>query len=128
MFKSLEDSLYYYHEEDELEIAKRRFEFNRENRVEQNKLVVHWPYWGEVQNYLISALDQDRISRKTSELKRILKRKFNGHHFRHKGNNVIGGFVGSTIGDKAEKISDKQWLKIIEKKDYQKEKWRLKDG
>lgn len=128
VFESLEDSLYSYHEEEELEIAKRRFEFNRENRIEQNKLIVHWPYWGEVQNYLIPALDQDRISRKTSELERILKRKFNGQHFRLKRNNVTGGTVGSTIGSKAEKISDKQWLKIIEKKDYQKEKWPLKDG
>lgn len=128
VFKSLEDSLYYYREEDELKIAKRRFEFNREKRIEQNKLIVHWPYWGEVQNYLIPALDQDRISRKTSELIRTLKRRFNGQHFRHKRNNVIGGVVGSTIGDKAEKISDKQWLKIIKRKDYQKEKWPLKDG
>ncbi|WP_121615792.1 hypothetical protein [Virgibacillus halodenitrificans] len=128
VFKSLEDSLYYYHEEEELEIAKRRFEFNRENRIEQNKLTVHWIYWGEVQNYLIPALDQDRISRKTTELKRILKRKFNGEHFKHKRNNVTGGFVGSTIGSKAEKVNDKQWLRIIEKKDYSKEKWSLKDG
>lgn len=90
MFESLEHSLYYYHEEDELEIAKRRFEFNRENRIEHNKLTVHWIYWGEVQNYLIPALDQDRISRKSFELERILKRKFNGQHFRHKRNNVIG--------------------------------------
>ncbi|MED0773813.1 hypothetical protein [Bacillus siamensis] len=128
VFESLEHRLYYYHEEDELEIAKRRFEFNRENRIKHNKLTVHWIYWGEVQNYLIPALDQDRISRKSFELERILKRKFNGQHFRHKRNNVIGGFVSSTIGTKAEKISDKQWLKIIEKKDYQKDKWSLKDG
>lgn len=128
VFKSLENILYYYHEEDELEIAKRRFEFNRENRIEQNKLIVHWSYWGEVQYYLMPSLDQNRISRKTCELKGILKRRFNGQHFRYKRNNITGGFVGSTIGKKADRISDKEWLKIIEKKNFNKEKWPLKDG
>ncbi|PFB62842.1 hypothetical protein [Bacillus cereus] len=128
VFESLEHSLYHYHEENEIERAKRRFEVNRKNRIEQNKLIVYLPYWGMVQHYLIPALDRDRISRKTCELERILNRKFSGQQFIHKRNNVTGGFVGSTIGSKAEKISDKQWLKIIEKKDYLKEKWPLKDG
>lgn len=128
VFKNLEDNLYYYHEEDELKIAKQRFSFNRENRIEQSKLRVYWPYWGIIQNYLIPALDQGRISRKTSELKRTLNRKFNGQHFRHHRNNVTGGFVGSTIGYKAEKLSDKNWLEIIKNKDYEKERWSLKDG
>lgn len=128
VFKSLEDSLYYYHEEDELEMAKQRFEFNREKRKEQNKLIVHWPYWGDVQNYLIPALAQYRISRKTTELKRILERRFKDHANRYRRSIVRGGSVGSTIGSKAEKISDQQWLKIVEKKDYQKEKWPLTDG
>lgn len=128
LFKDLEDALYYYHEEDELEIAKRRFEYNKENRQNQNKWQYYFPYWGEVQYYLLPALDQHRISNKTYELKRILKRKFNGQNLLHKRNTSIGGFVGSTIGSKAEKISDKQWLKIIEKKDFQTEKWPKKNG
>jgi hypothetical protein len=128
IFRRLENVLYYYHEENELEIAKGRFEFNRENRGKQDKLFVYWPFWGEVQNYLIPALDQNRISRNTYELKRILERKFKGQDTRHKRSKVRSGWVGSTIGIKAEKISDKQWLRIIEKKTYKEEKWPLADG
>ncbi|MFC3040410.1 hypothetical protein ACFOGI_09080 [Virgibacillus xinjiangensis] len=128
VFKRLENNLYYYHEEDELEIAKHRFEFNRENRNEQNKLIVHWPFWGEVQNYLIPALDHNRISKITYELKRVLERRFKDQSNRHRRNKVKSGWVGSTIGSNAEKITDKEWLRIIETKGYKKAKWSLSEG
>jgi hypothetical protein len=129
VFRKLENALYYYHEENELEIAKNRFEFNRENREEQNRMIVYWPYWGEVQNYLLPALDQDRLSRNTYELKRILKRRLKDNVTRHKKNRVVGGWVGSTIGIKAEKISDEQWLKIVNsRKNFKKEKWPISEG
>jgi hypothetical protein len=129
VFKMLEIFLYYYHDEEELDRAKNRFKFNRENRKEQKKIMVYWSYWGEVQHKLLPALDKNRISKNTFELMRVLDRKFEGQEdIRYKRNKVRGGFVGSTIGSNAEKISDEQWIKIITKKDYKKEKWPLGEG
>lgn len=131
VFRKLENAIYYFHEEDELWMAKRRFEFNNENRKEGSKILVYWPYWGEVQHYLITALDSQRVSQKTKELAIILERRFDEWDMSHKRSKVTGGFVGSTIGTIANKISDKQWLRIIgNKKTYKhwNEKWPRGEG
>ncbi|MFD1068276.1 hypothetical protein [Oceanobacillus locisalsi] len=128
VFNRLENVLYYYREENELVRARRRFEFNKENRKKKSKQLVYYRYWGEVQTYLISALDQNRISRNTFQLKKILERRSNGQVNIHKKNRVSTGWVSSTIGNKAEKIKDKEWLRIITQKKYQNEKWNLSEG
>lgn len=129
LFGRLERVLYYYHEENELKWAKSRFKTNRENRDKEILQVAYWHYWGEVQDYLLPALDQNRISKYTYELKRILERRFMNQVIRrHTRNKIYGGSVSSTIQEKAEKVSDRQWLRIIKKSDYQKDRWSLSDG
>lgn len=130
VFRKLENVIYYFHEEKELDLAKYRFNFNKEKRKSGSRLIVYWPYLGEVQYYLIKALDDKRISQKTLELEKILNRKFKDISVSsHTRNKVTTGFVGSTIGSKADRISDKQWLRIIEnRKEYRHDKWPSKDG
>ena len=119
LYWRLENEIYYFHEEDELRYAKYRFDYNMENRKSGNVLIVCWPYWGKVQHYLMPALDCNRISKKASELIVVLQRRFNNLDTTHKRSIVTGGWVGSTIGSIADKISDKQWLRIMgNKKTY----------
>lgn len=130
-FCKFEDVLYYFHEEDELSYAKHRFEYNRESRKAGNRLLAYWPYWGKVQHYLIPALDNQRTTKRTKELAVVLQRRFEQWDVPHRRSKVTSGWVGSTIGSIADKISDKQWLRIIEnKKTYRDwhERWPRGDG
>lgn len=131
VFWKLEEKVYYFHEEDELWYAKHRFDYNNENRKAGNEVIVYWPYWGEVQYYLMPALDCKRISKKASELIVVLQRRFNNLDVAHKRSKIKSGWVGSTIGSIADKISDKQWLRIIENRKKYKhghEKWQRGEG
>jgi hypothetical protein len=130
-FRRLEVAVYYFHEEDELRYAKHRFEFNRENRQSGNGFLAYWPYWGKVQHYLIPALDSQRISKKLKELAVVLQRRFEKWNVPHTRSKVISGWVGSTISSVADRISDKQWLRIIENKKIYKhgrERWPKGEG
>lgn len=130
-FRRLEAAIYYFHEEDELTYAKHRFEYNRESRKAGNRFLWYWPYWGMVQHYLISALGNQRISKNTKELAVVLQRRFDKLYIPHKRSKTIGGWVGSTIGSAADKISDKQWITIIKnKKTYRhgRERWPKGEG
>jgi len=112
IFCKLERYVYDYHEKNELEFAKHRFSYNKEAKANNGRLA-YWPYWGEVQTYLLPALDSKRISDKSKQLINVLKRRFPGyycHHLQHKGH---GGFVASSISGKAERFSNKQWIQII---------------
>jgi hypothetical protein len=55
VFIKLEEIISGYHDEYELERAKRRFEHNRmvRNRDIKDSNEVYWPYWGELQAYLL---------------------------------------------------------------------------
>lgn len=127
VFSNLERTLYYYRDENEFERAQRRFKFNSEQRKEGNKQLAYWPYWGYIQYYLMPTLDKSRITRKSYELIRILNRKFINEFNIYKRNNVISGSVSSTIGKKADLISDQNWIKIIQNTRHVKEKWSLFD-
>lgn len=130
-FRILEVAVYYFHEENELSNAKHRFKFNREHRHSGNHLSAYWPYWGKVQHYLIPALDNRRISKNIKELAVVLQRRFEKSDVPHKRSKVIGGGVGSKIGSVADKISDKQWLKIIENKKtytHRRQRWPKGEG
>ena len=129
-FRRLEATIIYFHEEDELSYAKYRFEYNQECRKAGNRLLVYWPYWGKVQHYLIPALDTKRTSKSIKELAVVLQRRFENFDIHHKRSKVSGGWVGSTIGSVAEKISDKQWLRIIENKKHihGRERWPKGEG
>lgn len=131
MFWKLENVIYYFHEEDELSDAKCRFDYNNENRKAGKKLLVYWPFWGQVQYYLLPALDCNRISKKANELIVVLHRRFSDLDVMHKRSRITGGWVGSTIGSAADKVSDKQWLRIIENKKvdkHRRERWPKGEG
>lgn len=112
-FTQLETTIYYYHDVNELQNAKWRFEDNQKSRQAGENRMHYHPYWGKVQNYLLLSLDEARISKNTKELIFVLKRRFADVYPSHTRSKVTGGFVGSTIGAAADKISDKQWLRII---------------
>lgn len=115
-FTQLESAIYFFHEEDELQTAKYRFQNNRNNRQTGTKRMYFYPYWGEVQNYLLSSLDEARISQNTKDLISVLKRRFADAPLPHVRTKVTGGCVGSTIETISDKINDKQWLRIIRNK------------
>lgn len=116
VFSKLENVLYFFHEKNELSSAKHRFEYNFCSRKEGNKSMAFWPYWGRVQYSLLPALDSRRATKRIKELKNVLNRRFEKMDDTHKRNRVSGGSVISTISGVTDKISDKQWLKIIENK------------
>jgi hypothetical protein len=115
-FAQLENAIYFFHEENELQMAKWRFQNNHDIRQAGINRMYFFPYWGEVQNYLLPSLDEARISKKTIGLIGMLNRRFADAPPSHVRKKVTGGSVGSAIGAVAEKISDKQWLRIINNK------------
>ena len=117
-FTVLETAIYFFHEENELHMAKWRFQYNHKSRQDGINRMDVYPYWGKVQYYLLSSLDEARISKKAKELILVLKRRFTDDYASHTRSKVTGGSVGSTIGAIADKISDKQWLRIITNDKY----------
>lgn len=115
-FAQLETAIYFFHEENELQIAKWRFQDNHNSRQSGTKKMYFYPYWGKVQNYLLPSLDEARISKNTKDLIRVLKRRFADAPLPHVRAKITGGWVGSTIETVADKISDRQWLRIIRNK------------
>lgn len=116
MFNKLEQEIYYFHEKDELSHARHRFNYNKEIKESGGKQIVYWPYWGRIQNNLLPMLDNNRISKNANALISVLKRRFNYLEITFQRSKVTGGFVESTIGSIADRISNKQWLRIIENK------------
>ncbi len=115
-FEQLETAIYFFHEEKELQMAKWHFQNNHDRRQAGTNIMYCYPYWGEVQNYLLPSLDEARISKNTKDLIGVLKRRFADAAPPHVRSKVTCGGVRSTIGAVAEKISDKQWLRIIRNK------------
>lgn len=112
MFNKLESFIYYYHEQNELRYAKDRFSAHKETK-ESDRRLFYWPYWGEVQTYLLPVLDSTRTSDKSKQLIGVLNRRFSGyyyHHIRHRGHS---GEVASSISGTAEQFSDKRWIQVI---------------
>jgi len=112
MFSKFEKFIYSYCEKDELEFAKYRVSSNKEAKA-NNRRLVYLPYWGEVQTYLLPALDSKRISDKSKQLIDVLKRRYPGYYYHHCIHKGHGGVVASSISGKAERFSNKQWIQII---------------
>lgn len=131
VFIKLENALYYYREPNELRAAQYRFQYNSENRRSGSRQMTFYPYWGKVQYYLLESLDPNKISPKTNNLIHVLQRRFKDHDLAPKRSKVTVGWVGSTIGSKADKISDKQWIRIIANKnryEYRNNRWPEVEG
>lgn len=110
-FNALEEFIFGYHESDELRLAEWSLEYRRDGYY-------HSFYWGEVQYLLLSKLDSNRISNKTSALLKVLKRRYKGKSDEEIVNqkNWGGGIIGSKLDRNLFNISDKSWLGIIHNK------------
>lgn len=84
-------------------------------RIEQNKrkeyAPAYWSFWGDLQYELLQCLPEERISKKTNELLRVLDRRFHKVSSRYCNKNGHSGWVKSPVSDK--NISKGQWLQII---------------
>jgi hypothetical protein len=113
LFQRLESSIYYYHEEKELQYAK--------YKADEFDLYCHPAihYWGEAQFHLLPALDEARRSWRANELIAVLSRRFHSYHpfsFHYHGYSV--GFSGvksvvSPISDRIERLSDEAWVQLM---------------
>ena len=72
VLKKLEEKIYYYKSPNAVRWYR--------GRIEQNKTKesapVYWSFWGDLQYELLPCLPEERISEKSRELLRILRRKF----------------------------------------------------
>lgn len=83
-------------------------------RIEENKsqnYIVYWSFWGDLQYILLKCLPEDRMSRKTRELLKVLDRRFDGERLLYSNSGIYGGGVISPISGKT--ISMGQWLQIV---------------
>ncbi|MDR1701958.1 MAG: ATP-binding protein [Sporomusaceae bacterium] len=116
-FTSLEVAITNYHDKNEFEIAKYRFNHNqmvRKGNSSKGNFESYEAYWGKVQAYLLPALDINRISVKTKQLICVLKRRFTNYSLG--GNKLVirSGWVSASIPQNiSENFSDKQWLRTI---------------
>ncbi len=107
LFKEMEQSLVHYHDPDEKRLA--------EYYLSGWKKGYFGHYWGKAQYFLLPALSPDRISKTTSDLIKVLERKFLEYpkwRFLRIGSSR-GGIIGSKLDKNLDKISDRAWLKII---------------
>lgn len=120
LFRGLEELIYFYHEPDELDLAKWYLKYRRDGYYYNF-------YWGETQYLLLSRLDSKRTSDKTKALISVLRRRYNGRSDDEIANvkNYRGGVVGSKLNRNLFKISDKSWLKILQNPKVKKDSSKL---
>ncbi len=110
IFFELEHVVTHYHEQDELDRARRVLSYRRKSEGS-----IYYPYWGVPQYLLVSKLSADRTSSYTTELFSVLKRRFsNTTDVELMGRTgVSGGMIGSALDGNLDRISDRAWLQII---------------
>lgn len=126
-FSNLENTILYYVPENAKDYLQRRIEYNKENNNER----VYWSYWGDLQLELLSILPSVRLSHKSLDLLKVLKRKFDGVKNTTRYRYYLGGsgFIKSPVNKK--RLSSKSWLEIITKQreDFKEnESWRKVEG
>lgn len=105
-FEQLENTIYYFPPDYELEEIRWCLEVTRKNYYKS--------YWGKTQYHLLPKLDLSRISKKSKQLITILNRKYGDYtenDFCHKSNSMAG-FVRSPIKNYLQ-LSNKAWKKLI---------------
>ncbi|MCX5638316.1 MAG: hypothetical protein NTX52_11585 [Planctomycetota bacterium] len=116
LFHELEYSITHYHSPDEKDLAKYYLPKWKEGYFGD--------YWGRAQHFLLPALDKNRRSKDTEGLIGVLNRKFDKYPewLFLSGGHISGGFICSPLPkDKLHKISDKDWLRIINNKNIPEE-------
>lgn len=112
-FRRLEEKIFNWCDDREkmIDRYKDRIEYNRASKEEP----IYWAFWGGFQKDLLPMLDMNRTSSKTKDLISVLSRNDWVKKSNYHAGIIIGSAhsVVSTIHDRAEKLSDKTWLKII---------------
>jgi len=119
-FKCLEASIMSYQDKMRYAWAKDDLKFNQEARKKGHHpiddFMVGYAYWGQLQVYLLPALDERRTSSHTKQLIQLLQRRFEGYDLGGVKSRITTGWSGvlSPIsGVISDQFSDKQWLKLI---------------
>ena len=106
-FEKIENKIYYFYEKDSIELYKRVREYKMNYMCDK----MPWDWWGNLQVELIPFFPEERLSKKTKELYKVLQRKFkNGSNY-YRYSDGHSGSVWSPIAKK--KLSDKQWIKLL---------------
>lgn len=112
-FAELEKRIVNYQDSQQYELAKWRFESQRETKSPR-----YTPYWGRFQNDVLPALDSSRTMLKTKELIQVLSRRnicISGKPiiFHEKGGIGDVYTVHSPISDHLDKLSVRAWVKLL---------------
>lgn len=106
-FRKLESIIYYYIQENSIELYKDI----REYKLNYRRRKMPWDWWGNLQVEVLPYLCEERMNKKTKELMMVLNRRFDdGSNYFHYSD-IHSGSVWSPISGK--KLSNKQWLKIL---------------
>lgn len=107
VFHSVEQFLVFYKPPKLIEKVKRCLEWSREG--------FYSAFWGNDQHALLTALPTHRISQFTQGLVGTLERRHAKYPFDSGVRlSAAGGWVVSPVHDKADHLSDKTWLRIIQ--------------
>lgn len=109
----LEKTIYNWNDNPAYAIARyrERMEVNRELQYAP----VYYAYWGHLQKELLPVIDRNRLSQRARDLLMVVQRNdWICVPFYHAGSwSESGGRSVSPVEGKAERLSDKTWLKII---------------
>lgn len=107
VFHKVEQFLVFYKPPELAEIAKKRLPRGRRGDFSA--------FWGNDQHALLPALPSQRISQVTQGLLGVLARRNAAYSFDSGiAFSSTGGCVTSSVHDKADRLSDKTWLRIIQ--------------
>lgn len=110
LYYELEYLLTYFHEPEELNKARRALQYRKKSEGS-----IYYPYWGVPQYLLLSKLPISRMTKSVKELLIVLKRSFSGRTDQELMGKIdfSGGWIGSSLDENLDRISDRAWLEII---------------
>lgn len=111
IFFKLEEKIISYIDPRAKDIYKERIEYNKK------KEYVYWSFWGELQQELLPCLDKKRISKKASDLLKVLNRRPYKKNYLYRNRLFSGGECGNVCSPiSGKKLNDRQWENILENK------------
>ena len=115
LFERLEEALVTYRDPDEKGYAVYLLQGRRQGCYE--------PYWGRGKCFLLPALSQERRSEHTIRVVGWLCRTFAKYpdSYFTSSSDARGGWIGSTLDPRLDRISDRAWLAIVSNKDIPEE-------
>lgn len=105
--RMMENAICRYISPNASEWYRRRIEVNREKEYEP----VYWSFWGDLQYELLRCLPEERMSKSSVALLRVLDRRFQNETLHYRNPKSHAGGVTSPVSGK--NISSAQWLQIM---------------